>query len=318
MLAFTRIGRFLPIVGSVAVVGAVASCAADDSVKWVAGFDPPPAPQGYTRLIAATVPDIVPGADVEMCQWVAAPSDQDRDVLAMDGYQSKGGHHAILYATTETGFKVGESHVCTVTDMISLSYVAGIGGEGGSPTQSLPAGVYFHVPAGQMLMVNSHWLNAGETTVDGQAVFDVEFAAPSNRIIADLFANTIDQISLPSGQLTKLDATCVMPQDMTIALIGNHMHWLGTSAYTEFIQANGTKQMIVTDDPWATDEQFNPKFSVYPLSSPLLINAGDTYHTHCEWQNTTPNTVTFPDEMCAGFAFYFPSMGSKTCVNGSF
>jgi hypothetical protein len=45
---------------------------------------------------------------------------------------------------------------------------------------------------------------------------------------------------------------------------------LGTSAYTEFIQANGSSQMIVTDDPWRPDEQFNPKFQVYPASSPLV------------------------------------------------
>jgi hypothetical protein len=314
MIARSRIGLC-----SFALGLALAGCATDNpGEKFVAGFNPPPTPAGFTRFVTPIVPGIAPGADIEMCQWVGAASAQDRDVLLVDGYQSRTGHHAVLYATSETNFPVGESHPCTTADMISLSYVAGVGGDAGSPSQDLPQGIFFHVPAGQMIMVNSHWLNAGEDTVDGQAVFDLQFAAPAGRIIADLFANAIDQITLPAGQLTKMDVTCVMPKDMTIALIGNHMHSLGTSAFTEFIPAGGTATTIVTDNPWTTDEQFNPKFKVYPTATPLVIHSGDTWHTHCEWTNTTANTVRFPEEMCASFAFYYPSTGMQTCVNGGF
>src|SRR5579872_2462121 len=100
MIAFTRIVRLLPM--AVALGGALAGCATNDepSVKFVDGFNPPPAPAGYTRFVTPPIPGIAPGANVEMCSWVGAASTEDRDVLAMDGFQSKTGHHAVVYATT--------------------------------------------------------------------------------------------------------------------------------------------------------------------------------------------------------------------------
>ena len=51
--------------------------------------------------------------------------------------------------------------------------------------------------------------------------------------------------------------------------------------------------------------------------APKVAHAGDTFHTHCEWQNTTAKTLAFPDEMCTGVGFYFPSQGQIACTEGS-
>lgn len=305
----------VPVLLSVATFGCT-----NDSVKWVAGFDPPPTPEGYTRYITPTVTDITPGYNEEWCQWIQAPQDHDMDVLALEGKQSLTGHHAVLYATKETNFKVGESHICTVADMIPLSFIGGIGGEGtGGNAAQLPDGLYFRLPAGEALMANTHWLNATDNTVDGQAVIDVQFAPASDtRTIANLFANNGDTFSLPSGQLTQYDVSCPIPQSLNFAMVTNHMHLLGTSAYSEIIHADGTKTQLSVDNPWSGDEQFNPQYLRFSVASPLTVQAGDTYHTHCEWTNTTSQTVMFPDEMCVGIGFYFPgTLGQITCEDGS-
>ena len=288
------------------------------SPKYIAGFDPPPTPAGYTRYITPTVHDVMPGDSDEYCQWLAAPSDHDQDVLAMDAHQSLTGHHVILYATTETNFKVGETHLCTVADMVSISFIGGAGGEGNTNASAeLPPGLFFRLPAGMALMANVHWLNESDTTVDGQAVIDVKYAPASNtRTIADLFANNGDTFSLPSGQLTAYDNSCVVQQDLNFALFNNHMHQYGTSIYTEVIHTDGTKEMIISNPTWSPEYQFNPTFAQYTLATPFAVHAGDTIHTHCEWTNTSSSTLTFPYEMCVGDGFYFPSQGQITCSDG--
>jgi hypothetical protein len=306
-----RIRRFIPLFALVA-------CSSSPTDTWVADFHPPALMPGYTRFVTPTIEGIQPGDNLEYCQWLAAPSDQDQDVLAMTGAQSKTGHHAILYSNSETNFKVGESHLCTTDDMLQIAFVGAIGGEGtASASSALPDGVYFRLPAGKALMVNTHWLNQTDSMVDGQSVIDVKFAPRSDsRIIADLFANNGDTFSIDSGSTATYDVTCPLTQDLSFVLTTNHMHGYGTSIYTEIVKTDGTKQMILANPTWTAESQFNPTYMQYPIDTPLVVHAGDSIHTHCEWHNTTSSKLLFPDEMCVGIGFYFPSQGQLTCENG--
>jgi hypothetical protein len=289
-----------------------------DGPTYVDGFDPPAAPAGYTRFVTSPVPNIAPGDDIEMCQWLAPAATTAQDVLDFTGAQSRGGHHAVLYATTETDFAVGESHVCTTADMLSISFVGAIGGEGNSGISKLPDGLFFRLPVGEALMANTHWLNTTDDTLDGQAVLDVEFTPASDtRVTADIFANNGDTFTIPAGSAYAYDVTCPIGSDMNIAMIADHMHNDGVSAYTELIHPDGTKDMLVSDPTWAPDQQFNTIYTKYSLASPLVMHAGDTMHTHCEWQNQTNQALLFPDEMCVGQGFYFPSRGLLACEDGS-
>lgn len=290
-----------------------------DGPNWVPGFDPGDAPQGYTRFVTPTVTNIKPGADLEWCQWVADADTVARDVMAVQGLQSATGHHAVLYATTAIK-KIGESHECTVDDMIPISFVGAIGGEGNAgDAAALPEGLNFRLPAGQALMLNSHWLNTTDEPVDGQAVIDVKFEPASDtRVIADLFANNGDMIEIPANGTQTLDVNCVMPHDMSFAMVTNHMHNYGATAYTEIVRTNGAKEMIVEDPVWSPEEQFSPRYQRFSKDAPKVLHAGDTLHTHCEWKNTTATPQYFPDEMCVGTGFYFPSQGQIVCENGSF
>lgn len=285
---------------------------------WVAGFSPPDAPAGYTRFVTPTVMQIPPGSDIEYCQWIAAPAGMDQDVLDLQGYESPGSHHVVLYSTSETKFPVGETHVCTEQDMLSIAFVGAMGGEGtGGQAARLPDGLYFRLPGTRALMANTHWVNATGHAVDAQAVIDVKFDAASNtRTTADLFANNGDTFSLPPSQMTAYDNSCVLGADLNVAMIANHMHQKGTSAFTELIHADGSKQMLVQDTTWASDQQFNPKYVRFGLQTPLAAKKGDTLHTHCEWMNSTAQTVGFPAEMCTAAAFYFPSQGQLVCNDG--
>jgi hypothetical protein len=300
------------------LVGVTAIGCGTNGPDYIAGFDPPAAKSGYTRYVTPVVDGIKPGDDVEYCEWVAPAATEDQDVLDFTGDQSATGHHAILFATTETNFKVGESHICTTDDMISVSFIGAITGATGNGLTRLPDGLFFRLRKGQALMVNTHWLNTTDKTVEGQAVVDVKFGpADTSHTIADIFANNGDQFSIPANQPATYDVSCTFPQDVNFAMVANHMHGNGTTAYTEILHTDGTKTMLRQDTSWASDEQFNPIYTVYSLAQPYTVHAGETMHTHCEWQNQTGKELLFPDEMCAGNGFYFPGNGLTACDDGT-
>ncbi|HEY1814127.1 MAG TPA: hypothetical protein VGG74_17370 [Kofleriaceae bacterium] len=290
---------------------------AKNEPDYIAGFDPPAQPDGYTRYVTPVVKDIMPGDDLEYCQWVAAPSNEAQDVVAFTGLQSATGHHAVLYSTSETSFPVGESHLCTTQDMLSIDFIGGVGAEGNGDT-TLPDGLYFRLPAGEALMANTHWLNTTDKVSEGQAVLDVEYTpALDSHTVADIFANNGDTFSIPPLAPLSYDVSCTMTQDVNLAMVANHMHTDGTSAYTEVLHTDGTTEPLVVDTSWSSDQQFNPNWVRYSEAAPKVLHAGDTVHTHCEWQNQTSNALMFPDEMCVGTGFYFPSNGALECDDGT-
>ncbi len=295
----------------------VGACGTNSGPDYIAGFDPPPVMEGFTRYVTPVVKDITPGTDAEWCQWVTPPSDTTQDVLAFMGAQSETGHHAVLYATTETNFAVGESHICTTADMLSISFIGAIGGEGNSSVYELPTGLNFRLQAGMALMANTHWLNSTDKTVEGQAVLDVQFEpADPSHTVADSFVNIGDTFDMPPSAPYTYDVTCPIQSDLNIAVMADHMHGLGVSAYTEVLHADGTKDMLVDDTSWTSDEQFKPNLVYWTEANPYVMHAGDQVHTHCSWDNTTNASVEFPTEMCVGTGFYFPGNGELVCDDG--
>jgi hypothetical protein len=284
---------------------------------FIAGFDPPPAPAGYQRIVTPAVQGLAPGSDTMFCQYVGGAADADTDVIDLVGAQSKGGHHLVLYAT-QMAAPIGTSHVCTTDDMLSVRYLGAIGGEGtGSVSgHDLPPGTVFRIPKGQALLANAHYINTTDHPIDGQAAIDIKTAPadPSKKVIT-LFTNVATQFSVPASQSGQADATCVAGQDMDVFYFGNHMHNYGTSVFSQLVRANGEKVSLREDPTWRPEEEFNPVFAKWPLTAPVHIAKGDTVQTHCTWQNTTNGPIGFPTEMCVGIGFFVGPV-EMDCVDG--
>lgn len=302
------------------------------------GFNPPPPEAGYTRLKAETVKDVPPGGDVTYCQYVMAPLGHDVDVLAMAGYQSAFGHHAAAFTyTPQPGEEPGSSFPCMGSEFGSAgndggaapsgslsmgAFLGAIGGSGGTPPVTLPEGVALRLKNGSGIMLNLHYLNTGDQTIDGDAVLDLKFADPDpSRKLAAMFININLGFDLPPAQHTTSSIDCVAQSDVQLIMMSNHMHEFGTSASTEVLPAGGGASEGLRDDPtWSKDMQFNPTFSRWPVDSPFVLHTGDTIRTTCNWNNTTSNDMKFPREMCVGVGFALTTGGSATapiCLNGS-
>jgi hypothetical protein len=281
------------------------------------GFDPPPPATGFTRLVAPTIPGIAPGDDVMYCQYVHAPFDRDMDILKVDGYQSTGGHHVVAFATN-VNVPIGTSRLCQGDDNLATTFLGAVGGEAGAGT-ALPPGVALRLAKGNAIMLNTHFLNPGNKTLDGQAVLDIKFAeVDPNRQIAGFFVNVDLGFTLPANTMTQADTECTFQRDLQFFSFANHMHDYGRDALTELTRVSGAVETVRVDPTWSYEMQFNAQFTKWDLASPYVIAKGDKLHTHCEWFNRSASDVTFPREMCIGVGFYLSDgLPAPTCINGA-
>ncbi len=291
---------------------AFASCTASSDISYIAGFDPPAASQGYTRFVTPTIAAIAPGDDEMFCEWIEAPHDSDRQIVDTLGFQSLGGHHVALYATSSIE-EVGTSRPCTTRDMLTVTFVGAVGADGTSAAK-LPDGMAFTVPKGFALMTNTHYINTTDNTIEAQSVVDVKFSDPAHPLkTAGSYAANNDGFTIPAGATYTSDGYCAVSSPLSFFMWGNHMHEWGAHAMSEVIRADGTKQLLATDEHWSRDKTFNPAWVRWDTSAPLVVNPGDTFHIQCTWDNTTADPLTFPNEMCVSTGFTLEAMPQLVC-----
>jgi hypothetical protein len=263
----------------------------------------PPEKDGYTRIVAPPVTDLEPSADVMHCQYVMPPFDRDMDILSVEGYQSKFGHHSIAYATTAE-VPLGTSRPCQEADLMSGAFLGGIGGEAGTDI-GLPDGVAFRLPKGNGILLNTHFLNVSTETVTGHTVLDILFSeVDESRRVANMFVNITFNFQIGARAEAQALAERTMTNDMDFIMFTNHMHDYGARAITELTRADGSVMQVHEDPSWNYEMQFNANYSRWDVAQPLRMNKGDVLRTRCEWANPTDAALAFPREMCVGVGFY--------------
>jgi Copper type II ascorbate-dependent monooxygenase, C-terminal domain len=260
----------------------------------------PPAP-GYQRFVPEPI-EVAAGESNDWAQWVGGPLDKDYDVVDITGTQSRGGHHALLYATNEAQ-PAGFTRLWHDADQLTTRLMGGVGGEGGAKVV-LPPGIVFRVKKGSHLLMQTHYLNTSETPIIGTTVLDVKLipADPSHRL-ASIMANTTTGVDLAPGLDSTLDVTCQVQQDLQFIQVANHMHEHGTSMLTEFVDPSGQTHELKSDPQWSYEWALNPNFASFPVEEPLLVPAGSMMKSRCTWNNMTDRPITFPAEMCVFFGF---------------
>jgi hypothetical protein len=272
-----------------------------------------PVAPGFVRYETQplTVP---PGQDIMWEEWVAPPLESDMDAVEVRGAQTKGGHHANLFATTDLQ-PVGTGRAWQDADQLASRTLGGTGGEADSALK-LPPGVVFRVLKGSALMIQTHYLNASEQPIVGRSVLDVKLTPvdPAARV-ATLLTNVTINISIPPGQRTTADFRCTIDKEFRVLKYANHMHDWGISASTELIGEDGTATPLQIDAAWDPSWAFHPNYTEFTLDAPRVLPAGSTMHTTCTWGNSGNKTLTFPDEMCIFAGIYLGDVDAS-CVDG--
>jgi hypothetical protein len=279
------------------------------------GLNPPAPTAGQVQIASPTITGIMPGTDVTYCSYLDFNVAQDTDITGYVGYQSKGGHHAILYAA-KMPQPVG-THVCTNDDMNNGSFLASTGSDTSAPSQTIPAGVAFRIKAGTQVFVQTHWINTTMETLSGEAAFnlDVGPADPTHVIAAEFVTIKLSGFTVPFGMST-LSTECSFARPLQLYMIGGHEHEHGTEVQIDKV-VNGQAQSLY-DKKWQPEFTFNTPFVAYSLQQPLSFAQGDIMRVTCSWNNPSPTAINFPDEMCAGFGYYFPAAaGDIYCIDGA-
>jgi hypothetical protein len=264
-------------------------------------FRTEPVKPGYLRFEPPAL-EVPPGGSENWAQFVGGPLDQDYDVEDVNGVQSEGGHHALVYATS-MGEPPGTTRLWKDEDQLAARLMGGIGGEGGANV-SLPAGIVFRIRKGSYILIQTHYLNASDKTIVGRSVIDVKLAPmDKTRRVASMMSNTSLAINLPAHAQTGMDVYCDVQKDLQFLMISNHMHDWGTATVTDYVDPQGVMHVFKNDVTWSGDYALNPEWTKFPVETPGLITKGSRMHTHCTWNNNTDAPIKFPTEMCVFFGF---------------
>jgi hypothetical protein len=192
----------------------------------------------------------------------------------------------------------------------------------GNVPQPLPSDVGLQVPtaASAMLGLQIHYNNTAGY-LDSSDASGVEVCVThhprTNTAAVHWLGNAL--FSLPPHQLTTVTGQCTPKASVPVHIIQQspHMHRLGVHATLIVNRKDGSKEPL-RDAPFdfANQQQYQVP--------DVIIHAGDTLTTTCQYDNTTDNTVTFgektSDEMCFNFVVAWPinQLVSPDVLGGSF
>jgi hypothetical protein len=296
----------------------LAACGTDgsnaDGEELIDGFDPPAPEAGWIQVVAPPVRGIEPGADLTMCAYVDKQIVDETDIVDYHSYQSSvGAHHTILYAVTQN--QPANVHECTDDDMVSSRYLAGGGAD--SPGVVLPENIVFRIPQNTQLMIQSHWINATDATIDGQAAFNVRTTAPApSHQVAQLLTIGPTSFTLPMGA-GATSGDCTLGESMKGLMLGGHMHEWGSYGKITHTPVASADAAVLWETPWSAEYQFNPPRIEYTPDHPLMLSAGDKLHIDCDYDNDSGHELPFPREMCFAFVYVYPMDRQIDCLDGN-
>lgn len=288
------------------------SHAASDGTVLADGFSPPGTPSGAMQLVTPIVKAFPAGGNVEYCYFSKQILKEETAFRAGQGFQAKGGHHAVVYWTTQV--QPEQMRPCTEDDMVTFHVLTGGGAEAGNGiVNDLPAGGAFHVPAGAQLVVNLHLLNPGDHPVDGQAAVNLFYGDKSLMPLTSFYV-TGTSFTIAPRETKTWSASCVAKKTMNVARVLGHMHEWGV--HHVITVTNEAGERVIYDKSGSGDFSYNPPFIDYPTNKPLVINAGEKITASCTWTNTKETPLAFPDEMCAAFGYVIGSEPEAGCSDG--
>jgi len=291
-----------------------AACTADSGPTLLDGFMPGPAPDNGMQIVLDPIRDLQPGESREVCTYTDVKTDSILDVRALQSWQATGGHHVALYIT-KVAPPSDRSHPCTDADMVNLRFVAASGSLG--QLNQAPGSLVYRIPAGSTLVVQQHYINTTDAAVDSQAVLNLVYADPGQTYTPSSGLAFVDtDLHLAPGTDTA-DISCTMQRDIKAWFAIPHMHRYGT-AITVTHTHGGTTDDVFDVPEWDPGYEFHAPEKTWDVASPMVFAAGDQVNVHCEWNNTTSDTLVFGNEMCVFFAETIDdqNIGNVDCNNG--
>ncbi len=273
-------------------------------------LDPPPAGAGEQLTLDVT---LSPGDETERCQYVVV--DEDVEVVRFEHAYTTGSHHLLLYQTalapgdvTTTPFECTGAQF-TDLGVTGIAYAAQVaGGE-----LAYPDDVALKVPAGAVLLLQTHYLNASPASLDAQVRLNLWYGATPAAVEAGTLFFYDWAIVVPPGEQTTAHMRCEVPADVELLFGMSHMHkrGVGYAATVEAPAAGGADgEPLFETTEWQGIEprRYQPT---------RAIAAGSVIDFHCDFQGEADRTIiegpsAEANEMCMFIAAYYPRVDPAT------
>jgi hypothetical protein len=225
-------------------------------------------------------------------------------------------HHVIILGTTapENEYPDGTLIDCTQTNSLPMGdfaplFVASVDGSG-NVAPALPDGMAAKLRDGQRYVIQDHFVNTSGDRLLMQDAINLGFMDPAvvENWAAPFIMNS-STFALPPQQPSTESFECTLEDDLTFLFINGHMHEWGTSLTVENLSTENTLYDVPV---WDQSFRDLPPTDVFAPGD-MVLPAGTTLRTTCNWDNDTDDTIEFPKEMCVGVAMVYPALTPIIC-----
>ena len=230
---------------------------------------------------------------------------------------AKGSHHMIIYKSDATEEQLTPFNCDPFLETISGETVPLMITQIANETLTFPPGVAFKFEPNQMVRIEAHFLNYYPDEIVAHG--DVHFDAIAEEDVVDeaniLFYGTPD-ISIPANSTKQTPwHYLTVPEGAKVFATTGHTHQYGT-----LVEIQKSTDGAEGDDIYPLGEPFvwdEPPVTTY--DPPLAFAQSEGFRYRCTWDNTSNKNVGFGEsanqEMCFLWAYYYPSVGYRICVN---
>jgi Copper type II ascorbate-dependent monooxygenase, C-terminal domain len=252
---------------------------------------------------------VAPGAEIYRCRYFVLP-DETLEVDRFTHRYTPGSHHILLYPTSLSASDVdGADFDCTtVGDLHQTGLLYGADDKP-SGVQDFPEGVGFRFAPRQVVLLEAHYLNATDATLQVDVEVEMRPArAKLETLAGNLFFYNYAVLLPPAPGRATSAMRCEIPAKIELAFASSHMHKRGTH-YLATLETDGDDTVVHESYDWQSAEP-----TAYVPTLP--IDAGDSIEFRCDYMNDRGEYVVEGesaerDEMCMFIASYWPQMSPE-------
>jgi hypothetical protein len=263
-------------------------------------LEPPPAGEGRQLTMHVS---LASGDETEQCQYVVV--DEALEIARFEHVYTTGSHHLLLF---QTGLAAADAPTeqfdCTGQQLTELG-VSGIAYAAQVPDGELayPADVALKVPAGTVLLVQTHYLNASPGDLDAEVRLNLWYTETPAAMEAGTLFFYDWAIVVPEGGTATARMQCQIPADIDLIFGMSHMHKRGVGYEAKLADP---ETMLFETSAW---EGIEPR----RYAPEQHIAAGSTIDFHCDYQGESGRTIiegpsADANEMCMFVAAYYPRL----------
>lgn len=276
--------------------------------------------------IVFTGPEVViePGSDQTWCLFGTYDGD-DVGMHEIHTYQGAYGHHFQLMGTTTPEIDVPDGTVVECADEndsfnmadlepIGIANLATVGGETITVQMPLLDGMAVELEGGQRYVMQSHYVNTGSEPIlvrDATVVQTVSESEVETWAAPVVFNNSNFEIPAGEAMTESFDCSTGLDEDVYLLYQLGHMHEWGTSFSVDRIDVDGLTNLYSIPE-WDPVYRDAAPTSYYPDQS-VVLEAGASYRTTCNWYNDTDASLVFPHEMCVTVNIVYPLQATVVC-----